>query len=147
MRYTLIAGLLLCSSCQYIPGTAANVEAIVRSRFDAVLNDPRSAQYAGLTKSPDGLLICGRVNAKNRMGGYTGFEGFVFATQGDQHLWLESSQWPTGGHSTVLHRAYLERVAACTGKPIDQSELAADNASDSLAKEADRLEAMARGKR
>lgn len=116
MRYAVAAVMLLCASCQYVPGTAANLERDVKARFQMALNDPLSAQYADLTRSADGSLICGRVNAKNRMGGYAGFEGFVFSTQGDQQLWLESSEWPTGGYSAVIHKAYMDRMAACSGR-------------------------------
>lgn len=44
------------------------------------LNDPGSAQWIDLyrVQSPSGELVCGMVNAKNRMGGYNGATGFVY---------------------------------------------------------------------
>lgn len=41
------------------------------------LNDPNSAQFRNLRIGKSGDLICGEVNAKNRMGGYVGFVTFM----------------------------------------------------------------------
>lgn len=59
----------------------------------ALMNDPDSAQFRGERLRgwtvADGLL-CGEVNAKNRMGGYVGYRPFSayggFATVGDGDL-------------------------------------------------------------
>jgi hypothetical protein len=45
------------------------------------LTDPESARFTDLFKvaTPDeGEVICGMVNSKNQMGGYTGATGFIF---------------------------------------------------------------------
>lgn len=43
------------------------------------LSDPGSAQFRNehIVKNGDALVLCGEVNAKNQMGGYTGFVRFV----------------------------------------------------------------------
>lgn len=41
------------------------------------LTDPESARYKSLVQVHRTGAVCGRVNAKNRMGGYDGFKGFV----------------------------------------------------------------------
>lgn len=43
----------------------------------ANLKDADSAKFRNLTVSPDATILCGEVNAKNSMGGYTGFKRFV----------------------------------------------------------------------
>src|SRR4029077_10662655 len=44
------------------------------------LSDPMSAQWQDLFKvsTPEGEIICGKVNSKNKMGGYVGATGFIF---------------------------------------------------------------------
>lgn len=43
------------------------------------LSDPESAQFRNehIVRNGDALVLCGEVNAKNQMGGYTGFVRFV----------------------------------------------------------------------
>lgn len=41
------------------------------------LNDPESARYKSTYLVRRTGAVCGRVNSKNRMGGYDGFKGFV----------------------------------------------------------------------
>ncbi len=50
-----------------------------QEQISAQLVDPASAQFRNLrlVKGNKGVtLVCGEVNAKNKMGGYTGFKGF-----------------------------------------------------------------------
>ena len=42
----------------------------------AQLKDPESAKFSGVIMRPNGLVICGYVNAKNSFGGYTGNKEF-----------------------------------------------------------------------
>lgn len=46
------------------------------------LTDPESARFEDLFKARTsyGEVICGKVNSKNRMGGYVGATGFIFET-------------------------------------------------------------------
>lgn len=41
---------------------------------ESYMVDPDSAKFRNVTK--DGIEVCGEVNAKNRMGGYTGYTHF-----------------------------------------------------------------------
>lgn len=60
-----------------------------RDAVKAKLNDPGSAEFRGDTVyEVDGsTIVCGEVNARNRMGGYAGFEPYIvragIATIGD----------------------------------------------------------------
>lgn len=42
------------------------------------LYDPDSAKFEGLTKGVEDYIVCGQVNAKNRMGGYVGARPFFY---------------------------------------------------------------------
>lgn len=53
----------------------ADFEAKVNARMDETLKDPDS-KIVEYTSRPIGSLVCGRVNAKNSYGGYTGKEPF-----------------------------------------------------------------------
>ncbi len=60
-------------------------ERAVRREF----KDPNSAQFKDVRANYTeefGVVACGRVNAKNEFGGYTGFQRFVF---GDGRVILE----------------------------------------------------------
>lgn len=48
------------------------------------LQDPHSAQFRDLRLVQlDALtVVCGQVNSRNRMGGYTGFQNFIAGTKG-----------------------------------------------------------------
>lgn len=48
-------------------------EAVVRK-----LKDPASAQFADVRRATDPDMVCGRVNAKNNMGGYEGAREFRY---------------------------------------------------------------------
>lgn len=48
------------------------------------LIDPESARFRSIQARPD--VICGQVNAKNRMGGYTGFTRFIAYRNGADTL-------------------------------------------------------------
>lgn len=54
--------------------------AVAKAALLRKLTDPGSAQWMDLYKvaSPSGELVCGMVNAKNRMGGYNGATAFVY---------------------------------------------------------------------
>lgn len=62
---------------------AAFVEAAKLATAEKLF-DPASAQYRSLryAKRPNGAdVLCGEYNARNRMGGYVGFNAFVTATR------------------------------------------------------------------
>ena len=83
MRVALFS-LVMLSSCAKIPGTAANLEARARDVLSDHLYDAESARFRGLAAidsyEKDGKserIICGQVNAKNRLGAYIGFRNFI----------------------------------------------------------------------
>ncbi len=87
MRRSIMAGLcaiLLAGAAQAQndahpirkrPLTAREIAAI-KAILDEKLLDPASAQYQFYPMS-DAAIYCGRVNAKNRYGGYDGFRVFI----------------------------------------------------------------------
>ncbi|NRR28864.1 hypothetical protein HSX11_01575 [Oxalobacteraceae bacterium] len=50
---------------------------MAKQKILAMLNDPESARFKSVAKSPSSGAICGLVNAKNPMGGYPGFQRFI----------------------------------------------------------------------
>jgi hypothetical protein len=50
----------------------------------ATLRDPESAQFQDVISMGDsrGKVVCGKVNAKNGLGGYNGFVTFVYVEYG-----------------------------------------------------------------
>jgi hypothetical protein len=73
-----------------------NYQEIVVAYMEEVLIDPDSARYSGW-KGPNhgtaqdlfgrnviGWLVCADINAKNRMGGYTGRQQYFFLIHGDK---------------------------------------------------------------
>lgn len=95
---SVLAALLLVAACatpvspeklasaDYGPPPPANYEEIIKARFNEILIDPTAPLYQiqsphkGYTKQSAmygtqerfGWVVCGTVNSKNRMGGYTG---------------------------------------------------------------------------
>lgn len=72
---TAIALLAMLMASAAHANDAAAIAAVT-----AKLNDPGSAQFADVrTVAKDGRqVVCGKVNAKNRMGGYDGPKPFLF---------------------------------------------------------------------
>jgi hypothetical protein len=64
-----------------VDGVAADLsDAEWKSLFDGFsdkLTDPTSAQVRKLARSTKNGIVCGEVNAKNRLGGYVGFVPFT----------------------------------------------------------------------
>lgn len=56
--------------------TAAELDA-ARAILSTSLIDPASAQLRRLRRGSDAGVVCGELNAKNRLGGYAGFEIFI----------------------------------------------------------------------
>lgn len=81
MRPLLIATALLLAVPSLAASSRASYERAVRNE----LRDPSSAQFRALKVLPGGPedgALCGEVNAKNAMGGYTGFEPFYAEMMG-----------------------------------------------------------------
>jgi hypothetical protein len=70
------------------PTSADTAQAAVKAYFDRTLIDPQSATYRfpfpvtqGSLTTADvrqfGWFMCGEINSKNRLGGYTGYDTFL----------------------------------------------------------------------
>ena len=73
--------LILLSSIALLGGCGNGKVEAAKKEVESRLSDPSSAQYRNITTSSQGV-VCGEVNAKNKMGGYTGFEMFVYNAAG-----------------------------------------------------------------
>ncbi len=61
-------------------------QAVITHFLDNVksrLKDPESAKFAEVQLSANKKVLCGKVNAKNSMGGYTGYELFIATEDGE----------------------------------------------------------------
>lgn len=67
-------------ACLALTGCDGNGE--VKDKVKKYLKDPASAEFRDIRKSKNGKYICGEVNAKNSMGGYTGYQGFAVDVSG-----------------------------------------------------------------
>lgn len=59
----------------------------VKAAVAAKMVDPESARFQALSEKVTGIVYCGAVNAKNRMGGYVGFRKF-YATKSVSGDWV-----------------------------------------------------------
>lgn len=80
MRRSLLLVLALLSACDRIPGTEANRIREAEQAVRKELLDPSAAQFRTVAKTKYG--VCGEVNAKNQMGGYSGFRLF-YVSEGE----------------------------------------------------------------
>jgi hypothetical protein len=76
-RLAVIA--LAVSGCSMFPGTQANLEKRAREAARLSLFDADTARFQHLQEvdGSGGRLLCGLINAKNKMGAYTGFVRFI----------------------------------------------------------------------
>jgi hypothetical protein len=51
--------------------------------LEEYLHDPESARLKDVRRVASSGAICGRLNAKNRMGGYSGYRDFIVFPDGD----------------------------------------------------------------
>ncbi len=75
-RIASIVAVSTMSGCSLVTG-AANGDA-ARAAISSMLTDPESAQFKDLEAT--GPCMTGFVNARNRMGGYVGFQPFYYRT-------------------------------------------------------------------
>lgn len=61
-------------------------EMAMKKQVVGYLVDPESARFRSIYLSPKDGVICGVVNAKNRMGGYTGDTRFMLFQDGDMRF-------------------------------------------------------------
>jgi hypothetical protein len=117
-----------------------NLEAAARAAMKSYLFDPFSARFEKLRPGRNGAL-CGKYNAKNRYGAYTGFKDFVVSK--DKSTVYTSDR--NDGIATVLYGGFAEAyLSACASgsekkqhaaavKPLEGYEPAIDamNGTDS----------------
>ena len=82
--------LLLLTGCQFIPGTKAHDIHRAEEAVRYGLDDPASGNFRNeRVVGPAGQgIVCGEVNAKNRLGAYVGFRPFAY--------------WPATKRASVL---------------------------------------------
>ena len=73
--------ILAAVTCLILAGCA---DGDAKKAVSQLLIDPDSAKFEGLTKGTEDYIVCGRVNAKNRMGGYVGFSPFFYYSDSKQ---------------------------------------------------------------
>lgn len=81
MRPLIAAAVgLALASCQWLPGTDANLIEQAKKKVAAELRDPASAQFREVHTAPQKgrstPAVCGEVNGRNAYGGYAGFQKF-----------------------------------------------------------------------
>lgn len=86
-RLILIAGFALLAGCS----EKGAVEEAVRD----ILNDPDSARFGEITivDTAEGRKACATINAKNRMGGYTGDKQMTLFYDDDLQKWSVVNDW------------------------------------------------------
>lgn len=117
MKIAAAVVVLLAGSCSAIPGTEANLDKQARSALQRALYDGDSAKFMGLqsieAKPPHkGKLICGDVNAKNKMGAYIGFQNF-YAYPGEGLVGIDTGE-ESGAEQRAFNAGRREaRAAGC----------------------------------
>jgi hypothetical protein len=80
------------ASCHYVPGTEAALFHEAEGAIKEILIDADSAEFRKLeaknTELEGFATVCGEVNSRNRMGGYTGFKRFI-AMPGKGHVVID----------------------------------------------------------
>lgn len=73
-------GARVTEAIDLAPAQRAAIEDGIKAR----LKDPESARFGAIKagRAPDGVTVCGQVNAKNSFGGYTGMETFYGVLRG-----------------------------------------------------------------
>lgn len=71
--------VVICALCACEKSDPPEAKAIERAKelVSQSLIDPQSVQYRNVKALSEGV-VCGEVNAKNRLGGYAGFRPFVY---------------------------------------------------------------------
>ncbi|WP_454917307.1 hypothetical protein [Xanthobacter sediminis] len=77
MRLPIILGVSACLLISSSVNSADEFE-IAKTVVSERLKDPESARFADLSLSPDGKIVCGKVNAKNAFSGYVGPQRFRY---------------------------------------------------------------------
>jgi hypothetical protein len=119
MKRIMLIGLMVASSAfaakpkpaqptaeESIKAMEAKMIGAAQDRIISGLKDPESARFRNAFVSPRGRAVCGSVNAKNSMGGYTGFKRFIVAKDRigieDDETYFVESNWQARCINDVL---------------------------------------------
>lgn len=80
-----------------------------KKALQSFLSDPYGSQLADLKRSTNG--VCGKVNAKNKMGGYVGFRTFAVDLKNNRIV-IEPREPDTPDHPEMLSTRRLEKLKA-----------------------------------
>lgn len=83
----MIAGAILLSGSKQPDSPKPDPFQEVKAAVAAKMFDPGSATFQALSERVSDIAYCGEVNAKNRMGGYLGYQKF-FAIKSSSGDWL-----------------------------------------------------------
>jgi hypothetical protein len=124
----------MLASCDRIAQTNDSEIAQAKTLLSDALLDPQSAQFRKIAVGESDLMgnkqsvVCGEVNAKNRMGGYTGYGHFLVATDGTL-VWLENQPLDHGASTRIRQMKYKRMIdEVCNGNNVsalEKAELAA----------------------
>jgi hypothetical protein len=125
---TALAPIILLSGCSFIPGTEAHDEKIARDVFKTSLYDGESARLLDVrykNVERDGKqqrILCGQVNAKNRMGAYVGFHRFVVVP--DEQLGIVDPQATkdSSDEEKVAQSLFYDTYAYCDPEARSKDE-------------------------
>jgi hypothetical protein len=79
----LVAVAVVSSASYYLWESRYSGSARVMNQVRVALVDPESARFQDVRAYPETNGGCGLVNARNRMGGYTGFTRFIALSGGE----------------------------------------------------------------
>lgn len=77
----IMLGVAVLSGCGGTEVQDTSEVAAAKTAIQGLLTDPNSAQFRAVemhTSKAEPVSVCGEVNAKNRMGGYNGFQKFYY---------------------------------------------------------------------
>ena len=109
--------LVLCAVIGGIWFTSSMPTAQAEARVKAKLIDPESARFEDVTIRRETASACGRVNSKNRMGGYVGMRHFVLLPSGEVIFSSSEADVGTGSNAEIALRIEnLEKFTALIAK-------------------------------
>jgi hypothetical protein len=94
---------------------AERLAGLVKKAMTAYLFDPASAQFTSLRQGRNGA-VCGKYNAKNRYGAYTGYKDFVLSRDGETIFGSDRNDGVRAGLLGGFAEAYVN--ACATDKEI-----------------------------
>lgn len=108
-KYSVVIMCLLQVAC----GSSSEEKAKTILEERGSFYDPFSVQVKNITHNDAETTFCGEVNAKNRLGGYTGWKRFVIldADNTDASVYVEGA----GGDSGLMDRAVLDTASVLCG--------------------------------